>query len=59
MGISGLRARAAILLELTQLLRTRERWWLIPLFVALVVGGGVLLVAVSQSPVAPFLYTVF
>lgn len=58
-GITGIRERAATLLELTRLLRTRERWWLIPLFVALVAGGGVLLFAVSQSPVAPFIYTVF
>lgn len=57
--LSSLRGRATTFLELLRGLGTRGRWWLIPLIVALVALAGLLLVLVSQSPVAPFIYTVF
>lgn len=48
----------SILIELWQFLRARRKFWLVPIFVALVVLGG--LVVLSQgSAVAPFIYTIF
>ena len=48
----------SILIELWQFMRARRKFWLVPVFVALVVLGG--LVVLSQgSAVAPFIYTIF
>lgn len=48
----------SILIELWQFMRARRKFWLVPIFVALVVLGG--LVVLSQgSAVAPFIYTIF
>lgn len=59
MGLwSTLRDRGETVGELLRLLRERKRWWLIPL-VALMIAVGAVLFLVSQSPVAPFIYTVF
>ncbi len=57
--LKALRERAATFRDLLKGLGTRGRWWLIPLLLALVGLGWLLLAAVSQSPVAPFIYTVF
>jgi hypothetical protein len=44
--------------EFWSFLRTRKKFWLIPvLFVLLVVGG--LIVLTSGTAVAPFIYTLF
>lgn len=53
-----LRERGSTVAELLALLRERKRWWLFPLVVVLI-SVGALLFLVSQSPVAPFIYTVF
>ena len=48
----------AFLSELWLFLRTRKKYWLLPIIVMMVVFGG--LVVLSQgSAVAPFIYTIF
>jgi hypothetical protein len=44
--------------ELWAYMRTRKKYWLIPIFLVMVVLGG--LIVLSQgSAVAPFIYTLF
>lgn len=46
------------LAELWAFLRERKKFWLLPIFIMMVVFGG--LVVLSQgSAVAPFIYTIF
>ena len=46
------------LIELWAFMRTRKKFWLLPVFVMMAVFGG--LVILSQgSAVAPFIYTIF
>ena len=46
------------LVELWGFLRTRKKYWLLPIIVMMVLFGG--LVVLSQgSAVAPFIYTIF
>jgi|TARA_Y100000031_G_C8012162_1_gene288601 hypothetical protein len=46
------------LAELWAFLRIRKKFWLLPIFIMMVVFGG--LVVLSQgSAVAPFVYTIF
>lgn len=48
----------AFLLELWAFLRTRKKYWLLPIMVMMVLFGG--LIVLSQgSAVAPFIYTLF
>ena len=47
-----------MLSELWAFLRTRKRFWLWPIFLALALLG-VLIVLASGSAVAPFIYTLF
>lgn len=44
--------------ELWQLLKTRKKFWLTPIIIALVLLGG-LIVLTSGSVIAPLIYTVF
>jgi|TARA_B100002003_G_C14121633_1_gene539522 hypothetical protein len=44
--------------ELWAFLRARKKFWLLPIFVMMVVFGG-LLVLTQGSAVAPFIYTIF
>jgi hypothetical protein len=39
-------------------LRVRKKYWLVPIFVVLMLFGG-LLVLTQGSAVAPFIYTIF
>ena len=48
----------SFLQELWRYLRTRKKYWLVPILVAMVVLGG-LIVLVKGSAVAPFIYTLF
>ncbi len=48
----------SILGELLHFLRARKKYWLIPVFVVMMVFGG-LLVLSQGSAVAPFIYTIF
>ena len=48
----------SIYLELWSYLRTRRKFWLIPILVITLLLGGVLILA-KMSAVAPFIYTLF
>ena len=48
----------AFLAELWAFLRTRKKFWLLPILVMMAVFGG-LVVLSHGSAVAPFIYTVF
>tara|TARA_Y100000590_G_scaffold467836_1_gene648187 strand:+ start:552 stop:701 length:150 start_codon:yes stop_codon:yes gene_type:complete len=44
--------------EFWEFLKVRKKYWLLPIFIALVIFG--LLIVLSQgSAVAPFIYTIF
>ena len=47
-----------MLAELWRFLRVRKKYWLMPLIVALIIFGG-LMVLSTGSVVAPFVYTLF
>lgn len=44
--------------EFCAYLSARRKWWLAPVFVALILFGGFLILA-QGSAVAPFIYTIF
>ena len=44
--------------EIWRFMRVRKKFWLLPIFVAMLALGG-LLVLVKGSAVAPFIYTIF
>lgn len=46
------------LIEFLQFLRARRKFWLIPIFIVMVLMGG-LIVLSKGSAVAPFIYTLF
>ncbi len=46
------------ILELWAFMRTRKKYWLMPIMVMLVVFGGLLVLA-QGSAIAPFIYTIF
>lgn len=48
----------SFVIELIQFFRARRKLWLMPIFVMLVVFGGLLVLA-KGSVVAPFIYTLF
>ena len=45
-------------LELWAYMRTRKRFWLLPLLLLLLLFGGLIILA-KGSVVAPFIYTIF
>ena len=48
----------AFLREFWQFIRSRKKFWLLPIFVVMLVLGGILVLA-QGSVVAPFIYTLF
>ncbi len=48
----------SFLSELWSYLKSRKKYWLVPIFVMMVILGG-LIVGTKGSAVAPFLYTIF
>jgi hypothetical protein len=48
----------AFLKELWAYMRTRKKFWLLPILVVMVMLGGLLFLA-QGSAVAPFIYTLF
>jgi hypothetical protein len=46
-----------LVIELWAFLRSRKKYWLLPVMVALLVLGG--LVALTGTALAPFIYTIF
>ena len=45
--------------EFWQFLKERKLWWITPIIVTLIILGLIIFVAGPQSPVAPFIYTLF
>ena len=52
------KGKLSIIKDLVGFLRGGKRWWMLPVFVALLLLG-VLLVTSQGSVVAPFIYTLF
>ncbi|MBI4055260.1 MAG: hypothetical protein HY402_03915 [Elusimicrobia bacterium] len=50
--------RFQILREFFSFLWENKLWWMIPMFLVLLFFGALVILA-SQSPVAPFIYTLF
>lgn len=48
----------AMLTEIWALLRTRKKFWLLPIIIVLL-AFGVLLIFAQTSALAPFIYTIF
>ncbi len=44
--------------ELFAYMGARKKWWLMPIFIVLLVFGGLLILA-KGSALAPFVYTIF
>ena len=51
-------SKLSVLSQLWQFLRIRKKYWLLPIVLVLVLLG-VLVVSVSGSPLAPFVYALF
>lgn len=45
-------------LEFLKFLRTRKKYWLLPIIIVMFLFGG-LLILVQGSAIAPFIYTLF
>lgn len=50
--------KASILKELWDFMKTRKRWWLLPIVIMLIMLG-LLIVLTEGSALAPFIYTLF
>jgi hypothetical protein len=48
----------SFLIELWSFMRTRRKFWLLPVVVMMLILGGLLIMAQS-SAIAPFIYTLF
>jgi hypothetical protein len=48
----------AVVNELWRFMRTRKKFWLLPILIVMLVFGG-LLILTQGSAVAPFIYTLF
>ncbi len=48
----------AFLTELWTFMRVRKKFWMLPIFVMMVVFGGLVMLT-EGSAVAPFIYTIF
>ena len=48
----------SFLLEFWSFLRVRKKYWLVPIFLMMIIFGG-LIVLTQGSAVAPFIYTLF
>ncbi|HEY9447560.1 MAG TPA: DUF5989 family protein [Burkholderiales bacterium] len=47
-----------LIAELWRFMRVRKKFWMLPIFVVMLVLGGLLLLA-KGSAIAPFIYTIF
>jgi hypothetical protein len=46
------------IIEFLKYIKTRKKYWLLPIFIFLIIFGGLLMVT-KGSVVAPFIYTIF
>ena len=51
-------SKLSIIAEFWEFLKTRKKWWLIPIVVCLVLLGA-LIVFTESSALAPFIYALF
>jgi len=51
-------SQTGIVTELWIFMRQRKKWWLLPVVLAMLVVGS-LMVAAQGSALAPFIYTIF
>ena len=51
-------AKQSLIREFFAFIRHEKKWWMIPLVVVLV-AAGTLIVFAANSPLAPFIYTLF
>ena len=51
------KGRASLLRELWDFLRHNKKWWLLPILVAILLLGA--LVLLGSTGIAPFIYTLF
>ncbi len=51
-------AAASLLREFWGFLKTRKKWWLLPIIIVMVFVGSLLVLA-QGSALAPFIYTIF
>lgn len=56
--LANLGSRLSIFKELWDFMKTRKRWWLLPIIIMLVLLG-LLIVFTEGSALAPFIYTLF
>jgi hypothetical protein len=56
--MKGLLTRLGIATELLEFFWERKLWWMLPMIVALLMLGGIMIFAQS-SAIAPFIYTLF
>ena len=56
--LSDFFSKFSILKELWDFMKTRKRWWLLPVVIMLVLLG-LLIVFTEGSALAPFIYTLF
>ena len=57
-GCGGNSRHMDFLVELWDFLRTRKKFWLLPILLVLLIVGALLVVA-QGSVIAPFIYTLF
>jgi hypothetical protein len=50
--------KLSIIPELWEFLKVRKKWWLAPIFILLLLLGG-LIILTQGSALAPFIYTIF
>ena len=50
--------KISLLKELWGFLRTRKKWWLMPIIIVLL-ALAILVFFTGSSPIAPFIYTLF
>jgi len=48
----------SFLIEFWQFIKVRKKFWLLPIFVMMILFGGLIILA-QGSAVAPFIYTIF
>lgn len=57
--LESTKSRAGIIRELFGFLWKRKMWWLIPMIVALLVFGALLILSSASQGLTPFIYTLF
>tara|TARA_B110000003_G_C16258351_1_gene381942 strand:+ start:281 stop:430 length:150 start_codon:yes stop_codon:yes gene_type:complete len=48
----------SFIIEFFEFLKTRKKYWLLPIIIVLVLFGGLIILS-QGSAVAPFIYTIF